>query len=369
VKRLPFLDWLRGLAVVIMIQCHVFNSFVRMDLRQNGIYTMSQFIGGMAAPLFLFMAGMTFAFQLDRLDTKAPSPLARWKGALRRAGYVWVIAYLFRLSNWVGGLPYAAWQELWKVDILNCMGLALTAFSVMALTGPARRVQFAVLGAIAIAGLSPFVAGLDWSGMPGFVREYLVPVEARGRFPFFPCASYVGFGLAAGVAVKRATGEMLERFMQWSVLAGLTLIFAARYFSELPYSIYPASDFWRNSPALIFIRVGITLVLLSISYLCTSFAAGAGWKWMENLGKTSLMVYWVHVMLVYGIVVQPIRRALGIPQTAIAAVLVTALMVCLAELRLRGKRRVSVTRGEPLPSPAGLVTSDGNRRVGGLAVF
>ncbi|MGD0168065.1 MAG: hypothetical protein ABSC51_12395, partial [Gaiellaceae bacterium] len=30
VKRFPFLDWMRGLAVVIMIQCHVFNSFARM---------------------------------------------------------------------------------------------------------------------------------------------------------------------------------------------------------------------------------------------------------------------------------------------------------------------------------------------------
>ena len=60
-KRFAFLDWTRGLAVVIMIQCHAFNSFVRPDLRHSGPYVYSQFVGGMAAPLFLFMAGMTLA--------------------------------------------------------------------------------------------------------------------------------------------------------------------------------------------------------------------------------------------------------------------------------------------------------------------
>jgi uncharacterized membrane protein len=54
VKRSLRLD--AGLAVVIMIECHAFNSFVRMDLRDGGPYVLSQFVGGMAAPLFLFMA-------------------------------------------------------------------------------------------------------------------------------------------------------------------------------------------------------------------------------------------------------------------------------------------------------------------------
>ena len=36
VKRYPYLDWLRGLAILIMIQCHTFNSLTRMDLREGG---------------------------------------------------------------------------------------------------------------------------------------------------------------------------------------------------------------------------------------------------------------------------------------------------------------------------------------------
>src|SRR6266567_749170 len=91
VKRFPFLDWMRGLAVVIMIQCHTFNSFTRTELWQGGPYVLSQFVGGMAAPLFLFMAGMTFAFQMDSLERREPAPLRRWLIALRRAGYILAI--------------------------------------------------------------------------------------------------------------------------------------------------------------------------------------------------------------------------------------------------------------------------------------
>ena len=55
-----------------MIQCHTFNSFTRLDLREGGPYVLTQFVGGMAAPLFLFMAGMTTAFQMESLERREP---------------------------------------------------------------------------------------------------------------------------------------------------------------------------------------------------------------------------------------------------------------------------------------------------------
>src|SRR5580692_8637653 len=120
---------MRGLAVVIMIQCHTFNSFVRLDLREGGAYTYSQFVGGMAAPLFLFMAGMTTAFQMESLARREPSALRRWMTSLKRAGYILGVAFVFRLTNFLGSLPGANPQEITRVDILNCMGVALAVFS------------------------------------------------------------------------------------------------------------------------------------------------------------------------------------------------------------------------------------------------
>jgi uncharacterized membrane protein len=334
VKRFPFLDWMRGLAVVIMIECHAFNAFARMDTRDGGPYVLSQFVGGMAAPLFLFMAGMTTAFQMESMARRDVSPWRRWVTAMRRAGYIMVIALLFRFTNWLGSLPGGSLQELTKVDILNCMAVALAVFAAAAAFGAEGRMRFAVFGAAAAAMLSPLMANLPWDGAPRLLREYLVPGAGRGHFPFFPCAAYVGFGIAAGLAVKRTADARMDRLMQWSVLIGIALIFTNQYFSNLPYSIYPKSNFWTDSPTLVLIRTGVILACLAGSYLWTEYGAGAGWSWMQTLGKTSLMVYWVHVVLVYGGWTRLLHHNLTISQTAVATVSLGALMVGLAAAKL-----------------------------------
>ena len=339
VKRFPFLDWMRGLAVVIMIQCHTFNSFVRPDLRDGGPYVLSQFVGGMAAPLFLFMAGMTLAFQMDSLERKQIAPLRRWWTSLRRAGYILGIAFLFRLSNFLASIPGAHWRDLTKVDILNCMGVGMAVFSLAALCDSQRRARFALLGALAVAALAPVMSNLPWDGAPALLKEYLVPGEGRGRFPFFPCASYIGFGLAVGTVVKHTAQERFERLMQWSVLIGFALVFTAQYLSNIPYSIYAKSDFWTNSPTLILIRVGIALLMMSGAFLWTEYCAPPAWRWMQTLGKNSLMVYWVHVMLVYGTLAQGLKRNLSIAGTAFATAVVIAMMTGLSVAWMRWKAR------------------------------
>jgi uncharacterized membrane protein len=353
VKRFPFLDWMRGLALVIMIQCHVFNSFARMDVRNGGLYSLAQFAGGLAGPLFLFMAGMTFAFQMDSLEQRPLPPLRRWMACLRRALYILAIAYLIRLTDWATSWPHGSWEEITRVDILNSMGLALAAFSVAAFLEGGRRVRAVLLAAVAVAAISPIVANLNWSGAPTMLKEYLEPGFERGHFPFFPCAAYVGFGMTAGAAVRMTGFSHLERMMQWSALIGGTLILAGQYISNLPYSVYPKSNFWTDNPTLVLMRVGIALTMLAASYAWTAYGAGLGWSWMQYLGKNSLLVYWVHLVLVYGPVTGPFQKALNIPQTTLATVAMIALMVALSALWLRWKESRALSRaGVPsLPLP------------------
>jgi uncharacterized membrane protein len=328
---------MRGLAVVIMIQSHTFHSLVRSDLRQGDAYLLSQFVGGMAAPLFLFMAGMTLAFQMDRLSSRGGTRSRRCLAALRRGAFVLGLAYLFRsgsLTRGIWGTP--DWAEFTKVDILNCMGVAMMAFAAAAVWGPRGRIRFALAGGLAIAMAAPVVSNLNWANTPALLRDYLVPRSGTGHFPFFPCASYIGFGLAAGTIVKQTGEERFERLMQWSVLIGFGLIWGALYFANLPYSIYTRSDFWVNSPALILIRVGVCLLLVVAAYLWTERFAGPGWSWMRCLGMNSLMVYWVHVQLVYSDLFK-LKQALNIPQTIAATLVVIALMLALSEAWLRWK--------------------------------
>lgn len=337
--RYSFLDWMRGLAILIMIQCHTFNSFARLDVRQGGPYVLSQFIGGMAAPLFLFMAGMTFGFKMESLAAREPNRWRRWYGALKRAGYIMAIAFAFRLSNWAASLPRPDWQEIFRVDILNSMALGMAAFAIIAALDAQDRLRWSIAGALAIAALAPAVEALNWNGVPQIIQDYIAPGNTRGRFPFFPYASYIGFGLAAGAVVKRTAAENLDRLMQWSALGGLALIVTAHYFANIPFSIYTVDDFWRSGPSLVFIRTGVSLALLSAAYVWTAYLAAPRWSWMQALGKTSLLVYWVHIMLVYGNIMKGYKRTMSIPATFLAVCVVVALMVALAAARLAWKDR------------------------------
>src|SRR5262249_6459571 len=128
-----------------------------------------------------------------------------------------------------------------------------------------------------------------------------------------------------------------ERLMQWSVLLGLGLIFTAQYFSNLPYSIYSHSNFWTDSPTLILIRLGITLLLMAGAYLWTEYCVGPGWSGIQCLGKNSLMVCGVHGLSVYGTIVKRLKPGLDLPQVVRATLVVTGLMVALSAYWLRWK--------------------------------
>jgi len=336
-----------------MIQCHVYNSYARPDVRQSGTYVLSQFVGGMAAPLFLFMAGMTLAFHMESVGRRETGRMARWLAALRRGAYVLGIAYLFRLSCVVAMLPKPDWNELAKVDILNCMGLAMLCCSAVGVFDLHNRVRAALGVALVVAAASPVIANLPWAGVPEIIQDYLSPggSHGRGRFPLFPNAAYVAFGIAAG-SLARVAGERIERLMQWSVLAGFALVFTGQYFSNLPFSMYEKSSFWTDSPTLVAMRCGIALLLTAGSYLWTEYGARAGWSWMQTLGKNSLMVYWVHVMLVYGDLIKGLKSALSIGMAGVAAVVVTALMVGLSVLWL-GWKAARAERWRMETSPAG----------------
>src|SRR3569833_173160 len=103
--RLAFIDWTRGLAALIMLQGHVFHSFTRNDLRTQGPYMQSQFVGGLPPAIFLYLTGVTFAFLMHSQERIEPSGGRRIWAALKRSRYLFLIAYLIRIQLFVIGYP------------------------------------------------------------------------------------------------------------------------------------------------------------------------------------------------------------------------------------------------------------------------
>jgi uncharacterized membrane protein len=325
--RLQYIDWLRGLGAVIMLQGHCFDSFTKSSLRTGAPFAFSQFVGGMPPAIFLFLTGVTLSFLMDSSERKGVGPLPRVITAFSRSGYLFFLAFAFRLQMFIFGFP-GDWHDLFRVDILNCMGFSIAMMSVMAVFTTIERARLCAVLGLAIALASPLVSQLELSHLHWMIRSYIVP-DYR-YFSFFPWASYLAFGMAAGSAVRAVPQEATERVMQWVALIGGGLILAGEYFANLPLSIYPKSEYWLNSPAQVLTKQGVTLLMLAFAFLWTRYGTGEGWSWVRQFGTTSLLVYWVHIELVYGRWLWFFKNRLDNIQTVIAAVVIILMMLALS---------------------------------------
>src|SRR5207249_5805076 len=69
--RLAYIDWMRGLACVLMFQTHCYDSWLSPAARKSSsLIIWSQLGGTLPAPLFIFLAGVSFALVTERLREK-----------------------------------------------------------------------------------------------------------------------------------------------------------------------------------------------------------------------------------------------------------------------------------------------------------
>jgi fucose 4-O-acetylase-like acetyltransferase len=130
---------------------------------------------------------------------------------------------------------------------------------------------------------------------------------------------------------------------------GVGLVIASQYLSNMPYSFYAHSDYWLNSPGLTATKLGVVLCLLAVSYLWANVGASQRWSLFRQLGTTSLLVYWVHVEIVYGRWFGFWKEGLTVQQVVLFCIVLTALMTLLSILRTRRKTLHSFFQSNAVP--------------------
>jgi hypothetical protein len=83
-ERFRALDWLRGGAVLVMIQCHAMNKWLLHGLRGSELFRRLDFVDGLVAPSFLFAAG----FSLALVQLRGGMTPARVRKSAQRLGEV-----------------------------------------------------------------------------------------------------------------------------------------------------------------------------------------------------------------------------------------------------------------------------------------
>lgn len=347
---------MRGLACLLMFQTHCYDSWLGGEARKTTFFMWSQLGGTLPAPLFLFLAGVSFALVADKLVRKNVSAGEITRTMARRGAEIFAFGLLFRLQEYLIAWGWAPWTDLFRVDVLNMIGLsmmlmALTCGAALRLANPQHQHQHqrpalltaAVLGTALIALLTPplWTTGrLSW--LPWPIESYINGVHNLGApqpwlFPIFPWTAFAFAGLAAGFVLfsdwsRAHTSQTLALFGG----AGVGLIAAARWLDHLPTQLYSVYDYWHTSPNFFLMRVGLLLMIAFLSYAWCRWGLGArGFSPLIQLGHTSLLVYWVHIEFVYGRFSLLPKRSVGIATASLGLLTIFLMMLALSMLRTR----------------------------------
>jgi len=404
-SRLGFVDDARGLAVVLMIFWHTVDGWIRQDLRtaHPDLYNLMVIFGGTAAPMFVMLAGVSASMKLegDRARNKPTAVSVRELAA--RGLHVMATGYALRVYMWlvddqamtrlsaapatiptviglgallvaldrVGeGKPRAVlaalaglavysfgifeahqlepWKApyLLKVDVLQAIGASIT---IIALADPLLRATKFPIVALVVGCL--LAAPTDWiaTQLPGplpppiaaYLGRWDDPVLGRlAAFPLFPWVGYAFIGAAVGKLWLRASDASAADRIVLGVAAVGAGIAALANGPAVHEFVIPNTPFLYKSLFMLH-KIGFGLSLVALVHL---FGRITGWSPLRELGKTSMVIYWVHLEFAYGLCAKPLKHRLDYATWAVLFVALTLAMAIVARIRLNGPARLASWR-------------------------
>ncbi len=302
---------------------------------------------GFGAPLFLFLAGVTVALSAGSKFRRTGDVRAASRAVVRRGLWVFGLAFLFRVQAWV--LGWAPPRTLLKVDILNIMGPSIAAAAALwgAFRSPRARVAAFAATTLAIALLTPIVRITPLlDPLPDPIEGYIRPIRGLSNFCIFPWAGFLFAGGLAGVLLDGVRERDAETRLQLAALRGRRGAGARRLrglVSPQPLravgvlgqlaGVLPAARRHRHRGAGRS-RMRGTRARRRV----------AGWSPLQQLGRSSLFIYWIHVEMVYGLISLPLHKSLSFGG-AFAALAAFAVFMLVVLDRQGARRRLVVGAG------------------------
>lgn len=353
-KRLAYIDWMRGLACLLMFQTHCYDAWLRPDLHETKLYKWSQLGGTLPAPLFIFLAGLSFALVTERLREKgiARNPIAAQ--TIRRGAEIFGLGMVFRIQEYALGFRWVPWTDLLRVDILNILGISMMLMGVLcwftaAATVDASRFR-SIIAAFATAAVIACLTPAVWTTwrpqfLPWPLESYLNGVHTFNQpqpwlFPIFPWTAFAFAGLGVGFLIFTQFARRGEaRFFACVGLAGIFAIAVSILLELSPLRLYAVHDYWHSHPSFLLARSGVLAILLFLVYAwCRWGFALKGFSPVIQLGTTSLLVYWVHIEFVYGRFSILPKRQSSIPMATLGLCGIFLAMLALSLFRTRFKK-------------------------------
>jgi uncharacterized membrane protein len=375
-KRLAYIDWMRGLACVLMFQTHCYNSWLSPEARKSSLYGWSQLGGTLPAPLFIFLSGISFALVTQRLREKGASRSVIARTTILRGAEIFGLGLLFRVQEFALGYRWVPWTDLLRVDVLNILGLSMILMGVLCwlsasenVSSPAAAISSSrnrgIIAALATAAIVALATPPLWtthrpSWLAWPLESYINGVHIFNQpqpwlFPIFPWVAFAFAGLAVGFFLFTDFARRSEA-LAFAALGGTGVLACVLsvLFDNSPFRLYAVYDYWHSGPNFFLMRCGILLLILSLTYAwCRWGFAQTGFSPIIQLGKTSLLVYWVHIEFVYGRFSILPKGQCSVAKASAGLLAIFLAMLALSLVRTRWKKKPSmVSRADSVPAAA-----------------
>ena len=306
--RLVFLDLLRGWATLVMVEVHVFNAFMQTSCRGQEWFGVLNYVNGLVAPSFIFIAGFVFVIVGERkLEAFRTFGAVFWK-QLGRIVLILGTGYFlhlpsFPLSRMLRESTPDSWLRFAEVDVLHCIAVGLLILFILRIVIRPQDVFGYILLVLALGTIfaSPFLWDHDFSlVMPPFLAAYINGTH-YSLFPLFP---WLGFMLAAGFLASQYTRfqneQREELFIKRLALVSVLMIVVSHIIPNPHDIIGAASPDARSNPWFFAERLGIVQLLL---VACWFYARKRNTEtsFVLDISRESLLVYTVHLLLIYGL--------------------------------------------------------------------
>lgn len=357
-NRAQFIDMLKGLALVVMIEVHVVNIFLSTDLKSAWWFSYLNFVNGLVAPAFTFSSGMVFVLSLQKgLDELRKFGMKFWNKLGRLiivllAGYSIHMSYLsFRkISN--PRYPHML-QEFLKVDILQCIAVGLILLLLLRLIIKNDIGFYATILVldIFVLAFSPYAWETDFAQfIPLGIANYFNRIHGS-LFPLFPWLAFILTGALIGklyVELKIKIGE--RKFAQYLIYFGSGLFLGSVLLLNilLPGSIVEI----KPNPIFFLERLGVLLLLLGLFWFYINRFPDYN-SFVLDVSRESLMVYWLHLKVLYkkfwdgkGII-ELLDIQLSLFEVLVITIVLIVIMILLAKVWgfLKMKYPVIISRG------------------------
>ena len=305
--RILFIDLARAIAVLLMVQGHTIDALLHPDFRTSLQYNAWLYLRGLTSCTFLFLSGAAFSLTALRHWDEQRRPSRRAVKRVRRLVFFLALGYFVHFPMGKFAHLQVANDERWRsflaVDVLQNVAVTLLALQALIVPHPdaaqlRRGLRLAGRGDRRHHADRPRHR-LDRArcrcGWPPYMSH-----GTGSLFPLFPWAGFTLLGATFGVtAAPWATRDHLQPLARGLFLAGAALAIGAALLGEYGWFDYGVHDWWRASPLSFVQRFGSVLLLMSIVATIGHYVTRLTPP-LQGLAEESLLVYAVHVALLYG---------------------------------------------------------------------